>query len=182
MQVGTVLARNLMDGPTVLSSDPKSTHFVEWAGRGDQAGNDVQLVPEEIVKTVPFARAVQRGVLSVENLEDNPELQGMLNKQTAAWTARQQLADADIRSTIETTANKDMVTLACIGPSTKGLQDCGEDVTMRDLTKYDAPPLCHRHINLVHEYVPTNEGLDERDNKKVRWTRSMIDDRVRLPR
>ena len=190
MQVdGTVYARNTMNGVTVMSSDPKSTQFVQWEAAGDQNGGDIQPIPAELMRTPAFVAAVRKGILAVVDpnahlgLDDsNLSLDEILGKQRDAWNSRRETADEDIRATIETTTNNDLVTLPCIGPSTRGSQNCGEDVTVRELTKYDAPPLCHRHIGLANEYVPTAVDRDVKGNKTVEWTRSAMEPRVYMPR
>jgi hypothetical protein len=175
MQVeGTVLARNKQAGPTVISSDPRSTHFVQWEGAGDPAGGDVQLVPAEIVQTVPFVQAIRKGIIEIENPEDNPALMETLDRQSTAWSQRQAEGQADIRATIESAPNRDLITMKCIGPAARGEGACDADVPMRDVTKYDAPPLCHQHINLAPEYVPTDEGRDEKGRQIQTWSRSAM--------
>jgi hypothetical protein len=155
MQVeGTVLARNKMAGPTVISSDPRSTHFVQWEGAGDPSGGDVQLVPKEI-----------------ENPEDNPALMETLSRQSETWAKRQSDLQTDIRSTIESQPNRDLITLGCIGPAPRGAGLCNAEVTVRDVTKYDAPALCHQHISLASQYVSDDQGRDDKGNKVTSWTR-----------
>lgn len=174
MQGGTVIARNLQPGIVTMSSDPKGTHVVEWAAKGDTSGGDIQLVPEELARTVPFVRAVQRGIIAIEN-DETPEYVEALTKQVSAWEARQQNTDDDIKATIERTENNDLVVLPCIGPSVRGTGTCDADVTVREMTKDAAPALCNQHISLAPEYVPTTTGeLDGNGKEKVRWVRSQM--------
>jgi hypothetical protein len=190
MQVeGTVYARNTMNGVTVMSSDPRSTQFVQWEAKGDPGGGDVQPIPAELMRTPAFVAAVRKGILTVvdpdahTSLDDRGvSLDEILNKQREVWDSRQAAANEDIRATIETTTNNDMVTLPCVGPSTRGSQNCGEDVVVRELSKYDAPPLCQRHIGLKSEFVPSAKDVDGKGNEVVEWTRSVMDPRVHLPR
>lgn len=190
MQVsGTVYARNAVNGVTIMSSDPRSTQFVQWEAAGDPNGGDIQPVPKELLETPAFVRAIRNGVLTMVDPDanlalDDPEssLNELLDKQRVAWQARQEAANEDIRATIETTENKDMVTLPCVGPSGRGPGTCGDDVTVRETTKHDAPPLCHRHKGLASEYVPTAVGRDPKGNKLVEWTRAGMSERVIQPR
>lgn len=182
MQVsGTVYARNLQDGVTVMSSDPNSTQFVQWEANGDPSGGDIQPVSAELAESPPFLKALRQGILTLAVAEEGA-LDEVLGKQADAWNARQATAQDDIRATIETTTNNDMVTLPCVGPSSRGAQNCGEDVTVRELTMYGAPPLCHRHAGLASEFVPTAVDRDAKNKEIVEWTRSGMDERVRLPR
>lgn len=167
-----VMARNLMDGPTVISSDPRGSQYVEWQGSNDPGGGDVQLVPEEIVSSVPFVRAIQRGILVIENPEDNPDLLERIDKQNAAFRNRLTDAREKLDATIERPQNRDMVTLPCVGPSAKGDGICGEYVTVRELNKNDKPPLCNRHTHLAQEYVPTEEA-------PTKWSRVQLGERER---
>lgn len=190
MQVdGTVYARNMMNGVTVMSSDPKSTQFVQWEAKGDPNGGDVQAISAELMRMPAFAQAVRKGILAVVEADahtslDDPDasLDEILGRQRDAWNSRQEAANEDIRATIETTTNNDLVTLPCVGPSTRGSQNCGEDVLVRELAKYDAPPLCSRHIGLASEFVPTVTDVDTKGNEIVKYTRSGMAERVVLPR
>lgn len=180
MQGGTVIARNLQPGIVTMSSDPHGTHVVEWAAAGDPSGGDIQLVPEELAKTVPFVRAVQKHIIALDN-DETPEFLAALAKQVSAFENRQKNTDKDIKATIERTDNKDLVVLPCIGPSVRGTGTCGADVTVRELSQDAAPALCNQHINLAPEFVPTptgefdtNVGPEDRPKEKVRWVRSRM--------
>lgn len=163
------MVRNTLPGPTVISSDPKGTHMVEWAGKDDPMGGDIQPVPEEIVDTVPFHRALQRGILVLEQPEDNPELVAAIEKQNAAWTARTEAAAAQATAAIDQEANNDIVSVPCIGPDSKGGK-CGNDVAVKDVNKDDKPPLCNIHADLASEYVA--QELEVVDGKtKKGWAR-----------
>lgn len=163
------MVRNTLPGPTVISSDPKGTHQVEWAGKDDPMGGDVQPVPEEIVNTVPFYRAIQRGILVLENPEDNPELTATIAKQNSSWAARSEAAAAKATEAIDHDANNDIVSVPCIGPDGKGGK-CGADVAVRDVNKDDKPPLCNLHADLVGEYVAEELGVVDGKTQKG-WAR-----------
>lgn len=172
-----VLVRNTQSGVTVLASDPKGTHFVEWQGANDPSGGDVQIVPQEVVDSVPFARAIQRGILVIENPEDNPEIVNALTKQNQAWRSRNEQALSDITSTIEQTTNNDVVSVPCVGPNTKGTGTCGVDVPVRDQDRNAKPPLCPQHEALASQYVSTE--TDEQGRKVTHWNRVVIGERER---
>jgi hypothetical protein len=138
-------------------------------------GGDVQPVPEEIINTVPFYRAIQRGILAVENLEDNPELQEAIDKQNASWTARTEAAAAQATASIDQQANNDLVSVPCVGPGAKGGK-CGADVAVRDVNKDDKPPLCNLHEDLVGEYVAEELGVVDGKTQKG-WARVTMGER-----
>jgi hypothetical protein len=175
MQVGgTVMARNKMGGPTVLSSDPRGTFEVRWEGRGDPSGGDVQYIPDEMLRIPAFARALKLGVIEIANPEDNPELVEALDRQAAKFHAAQAKAQDEVMATIDHEKTRDLVVQTCIGPATRGTGECGEQVAVHETHQHDAPPLCNRHASLAPEFVPVNEGQDERENKKIRWIRGVI--------
>jgi hypothetical protein len=94
------MVRNTQPGPTVISSDPKGTHFVEWAGSGDPSGGDIQPVPEEIVNTPQFEKAKRRGIfVLVEDGSDEATV--ALDKQVSAWNASNDTKNEVIKDSIE---------------------------------------------------------------------------------
>ncbi len=59
-----VLVRNLEGGPTVLTHPPTGAQL-EWAGRGDKDGNDVQEVSEEVLRSSDMTRVIRKGILKI---------------------------------------------------------------------------------------------------------------------
>lgn len=173
-----LLVRNHEDGVTVLSSDPKGSEFVEWQGSGDPLGGDIQPVPEVIAASVAFSRAVQRGILSIENPEDNPEIAETLEKQNAAWRKRRETAASSASASIEHARNADVISLPCIGPSPRGGDSkCGVEVPVREIHKNDRPPLCDQHKTLEPEFVPTQ--VQEGGTTTTKWLRASLGARER---
>lgn len=78
------MVRNTQPGPTVISSDPKGTHFVEWAGLGDPSGGDIQPVAQEIIDTPQFAKALRKGIFEIVD-ETSDTSREALDKQVSAW-------------------------------------------------------------------------------------------------
>jgi hypothetical protein len=167
---GTVVARNLQDGVTVLSSDIKGTHSVEWGAMGDPDGNDVQYIPEEVVNSVPFKKALARGVIELLVEDSDEKVAEALSLQVASFKRRQAGAREDIHSTLERPANNDSLMLFCVGPDSRGNNNaCGQPVPMLEKKKDDVPPLCHTHRPLAAQYV-AESGVS--DGKSVTiWTR-----------
>lgn len=83
-----MLVRNTGAGPTVFS-DIANHISIEWQGADDPNGNDVQYAPEALVENVNFIKAVQRGILVVE--ESTPEIQKNLQRQVDAYHQGQQM-------------------------------------------------------------------------------------------
>lgn len=172
-----LMVRNTMAGPTVLSSDPKGSVFVEWAGSDDPNGADVQVVPDEFQNHPAFIRAVQRGVLVIENPEDNPEIAAAIERQNQAWRDRNAQQAAKAVEALDPERNEDYITQQCVGPNPRGAGQCESTISVKDLKKNDKPPLCPTHEDLAPQYVPedTTEG-----NRPVRkWTRVTVGRRER---
>ena len=171
-----IMARNNQAGPTVLSSDPKGTYFVEWQGLGDPAGGDVQPVPEEVQNVVAFQRCVRRGIFTLLTDEDEAIGEAMVKQQTA-WDKRQAFSQETATEVIDQEANNDIVSMPCVGPSTRAGTRCGVDVPVKDTTKNDHPPLCSQHQNLAAQYLPSEEMLD--GHNVTVWTKLTIGARER---
>lgn len=166
-----VLVRNTEAGPTVFT-DANTNTQVEWQGAGDPSGEDVQQVPDKLVENVSFLRAVNRGILVVEEATD--EVMAALARQTTSWKERRAKAEAASADAIDEQANNDLISVPCIGPSTRGQGECGEAVPVRENRMYDKPTLCPRHAALAPQYVftETDKLVDGRSVKK--WSRSLV--------
>lgn len=164
-----VMVQNEQAGPTVLSSDPKGTHYVEWQGKGDVNGHDIQQVPDEVYNTVAFQRCVRLGVLSLLNDDSFESITEAQDRQRAAWERRNSSMADDAEGTIDRQANQDIVSLPCVGPSHQPGKRCGADVPVKDLKKDEVPPLCNQHVTLASEFTPSHEVVDGRNT--VVWTR-----------
>ena len=173
-----IMVRNNQAGPTVLSSDPKGTHYVEWQGVGDPAGGDIQPVPEEIQNIVAFQRCVRRGIFTLLSDEDQGTVDEAMVKQQSAWDKRQSHSQETATEVIDQQANNDIVILPCVGPSTRATGGrCAADVTVKDVHKNEKPPLCSQHESLVAEYMPSEEAVN---GKSVTvWTRLTMGARER---
>jgi hypothetical protein len=158
MQLTTqVVARNTDPRVVVLSLDPKSSDYVEWQAADDMSGGDVQIVSEAISQSVPFIRLCQRGIIVVENMDENPGIAEAIERQNAAWRARSSNSSNQARTAIEQPQQNDMIVQPCIGPNGRGSGTCDVDVMVREKTKNEKPPLCPQHASLAPQYVPSEE-------------------------
>jgi hypothetical protein len=176
-----MMARNNQDGPTVLSSDPKGTHYVEWQGKGDPSGGDIQPVPEEIQNTVQFQRCVRRGIFTLlDESEDTGVISEAMERQQEAWDYRQGSTQATAAQVIDQQANNDIIALTCVGPSSRGDAStrCGADVNVRDKNKDDRPPLCNAHADLAPQFIPEEIIVDGKPRRT--WTRMQMGARQRM--
>lgn len=162
-----VMVRNTEGGPTVLS-DLRSKEYVEWQGAGDPGGADVQAVPEEFLQNVNFLRAVQRGILVIENPEDNPEITQAIERQNAAWAARRKQAQKSAEDSIDQTRNNDIVTTKCV------LDVCTNVVTVRESEKNSKPALCSTHENLAPQFVPVDDVNGDTEGAVRKWQRVTV--------
>lgn len=173
MPVGSVVARNKMDGITVLASDVKGTYSVEWGALGDPSGDDIQFVPQEVVESVAFRRAIARGVVELIKDESDPEVVDALSRQVAAFKKRQEGAREEVAVTIERPTSRDTVSAFCVGPDTRDQGKCGEPVAISEKKLKDTPPLCPKHQHLSTQYVPEARIGDASRGQEdtVEWVR-----------
>lgn len=169
--------RNHQAGPTVLSSDPKGTEYVEWQGYGDPNGEDIQPVSENLQGLPQFMRCVRRGILS-HIKDDDPILGGALDAQQAHWDSRMNQTSEAAAAAIDHQANNDIVTVTCVGPNSRGGGgQCGADVNVRDNVKNEKVPLCNMHQDLAPQYVPEDTIMNGKPVKT--WTRVTMGARER---
>ena len=154
-----VMVRNKMAGPTVLASDPKSTHEVIWSGRGAPDGGDVQPVPEEILRTPAFARNLALGVIEIiSGAEDNELASQALKVQSDAFWKRSAEQEETALASLEPAADNDLVAVACIGPGSRPGASCEEQIPVRARELNAAPPLCSRHLHLADQCIRRGTG------------------------
>jgi hypothetical protein len=170
-----VYVQNNQPGPTVLATDPKGTVVVEWAGKDDPTGNDIQPIPEEMLNHPAFTKALSRGILSLMEDMSDPSIVEALQRQTDSWNARTQRAAVAATSAIDHVASNDFIQMDCIGPNTRGQGLCGNPVSVREKQKEAAPALCEVHKDLSAEFVP--ESRFEGDETHTRWIRTVMSPR-----
>lgn len=148
-----VMCRNNMSGPTVLASDPKSTHEVIFGGKGSPNGDDVQPIPDELLRTPQFAKAIAMGIIEVVAGEDNEAVQAALSVQRKAFWDRS-ASDAQLAlDSIELAKDNDMISVLCIGPGTRPGATCPETLLVREKEIDARPPLCARHEGLAGQCI-----------------------------
>jgi hypothetical protein len=158
MTAAIVVCRNRMSGPTVIASDQKSTHEVVFQGRGDPSGADYQPVPDAIVCTPQFARAVAMGILEVTQGTGNEAVKAALAAQSDAFWRRAEQDRSDALAVLETPADNDLISVACIGPGSRPGAVCGENIPVRARDAALAPPLCARHTGLAERCIKRGTG------------------------
>lgn len=165
-----VLVRNTEAGPTCFSDLDKKI-AIEWQGKDDPNGEDIQHVPDVIVtENVNFLKMLQRGVFEI--VEASPETQEAIARQAAAWRERRGASEQSTADAIDRQAENDFVSVPCIGPSPRGVGECGEPVPVREKARDAKPPLCSTHQNLASEYVHSEGEFDNQlGHGKRKWER-----------
>lgn len=152
-----VMCANQMPGPTVIAADAKRNYEVTFAGKDSPDGEDVQPIPEALLNTIQFRRAISRGVLKVIEGEDHPVVQAALARQTDAFTRRMAAQNVADREVMNAPGRADIVVVTCIGPGTREGAVCGEQVPQRQEAAGN-PPLCDRHQMLKGRCVRRGDG------------------------
>jgi hypothetical protein len=152
----SVMCENQMPGPTVIAADAKRNYEIVFGGRGDPDGNDVQPIPEALLRTIAFQRAISRGVLKVIEGADHPVVQQALARQNNSFAKRMAAQDMAAREVIDAPAQNDITVVNCIGPGTREGAVCGDQVPLR--AGDTRPPLCDRHRGLSDRCVKRGDG------------------------
>lgn len=82
----TMYVRNTQPGPTVFDEPGSDSQAIIWQGAGDPSGEDMQIVPEEMVESYGFQRCLALGVFVVE--ESSEEAREMLDKGREMWARK----------------------------------------------------------------------------------------------
>lgn len=159
------LVRNRQGGPTVIE-DRKIDAVITWEGAGDPNGEDIQEVPEELLKNAGFVRAQRKGVFEIVNDIDAEVL--YRKTQTDNYAARQAAEQASVDSALEASSrDNDLVPVKCLLS--------GEELMMREGDLRDRPPLADRFRDRADEFVSQETGeMDPTGKSKVRWVHVQI--------
>lgn len=153
----SVMCQNQMSGPTVIAGDAKRNYEVVFQGKGHPDGEDVQPIPDALMRTIAFQRALSRGVLRVVEGQDHPIVVQALARQTDSFARRMQAQDMAAREVIDAPADNEITVVNCIGPGSRPGAVCGEQVPVRQGDS-GKPPLCDRHQGLKDNCVKRGDG------------------------
>lgn len=153
----SVMCANQMSGRTVIAADAKRNYEVIFEGKNDPDGNDVQPIPDALMRTIAFQRAISRGILNVVEGADHPVVRQALARQSDSFAKRMAAQDMAAREVIDAPAANDIMVVNCIGPGSRDGAVCGEQVPVRqgDTGK---PPLCDRHQGLKDRCLKRGDG------------------------
>jgi hypothetical protein len=153
-----VMCQNQMSGPTVIAADAKRNYETVFAGKDDPDGNDVQPIPDNLLRTISFQRALRQGVLKVIEGEDHPVVVQAMSRQTTSFRDRMKAQDTAAREMIDQPSEDDILVVVCIGPGTREGTPCGEQVPLKAKDAGGRPPLCSRHQQLSDRCVKRGGG------------------------
>jgi hypothetical protein len=182
-QNAVVYVKNTQLGPTVFTSDAsRSDGHIVWQGVGDPDGQDVQVVPRELLQNVQFQGSLRRGIFEI--VEDPAIVEERMAAQQQAWHAqedRRQHVDPDAIFTegdkqasvvIERANLNDLVVLDCLQKP----QGCDQRVSasLRDIGA--KPPLCKAHQGLANKYIATEDQTAPLVDGKapIKWVRPQV--------
>jgi hypothetical protein len=153
-----VMCQNQMSGPTVIAADAKRNYETIFAGKDDPDGNDVQPIPDALLRTISFQRALRQGVLRVIEGEDHPVVVQAMNRQTDTFRNRMKAQETADREVIDSPSEDDILVVNCIGPGTREGTACGEQVPVKSKDAAGRPPLCDKHRQLSDRCVKRGDG------------------------
>jgi hypothetical protein len=160
---GVLIVRNMHGGPTTFlhEHDGMKTPY-EWFGAGDVDERDILEVPEAMATNPHFRKAVARGILKVE--EGDEDVIASVNRAGEKWQQRQLARRNEIEAQMDRQEDRSMVVVPCMGPGARG-STCGASVFEREATKGSRPPLCQAHQHLTTNFVQVE--TDEIRNGKA---------------
>lgn len=154
----SVVCQNMTASVLVIASDPRRTHEVTFEGKGSPGGGDFQHMPREIIATPAFARQIALGTLKVVQGEDDPVVQGAMQRQSDAFWKRAEEDKAAALDSLDETADNDYLVLQCFGPGTRADAVCGENIPVKASEAQASPPLCGKHAGLTDKCVRRGTG------------------------
>jgi hypothetical protein len=153
-----VMCSNQMAGPTIIAGDAHRNYETIFAGKGDPDGNDVQPIPEALLRTIAFQKALRQGILLVVEGEDHPVVQQAMQRQTDSFRKRMASQDQAARESIDAPSEDDILVVTCIGPGTSDGSACGDQVPVKSRDAASRPPLCDRHRQLSDRCLKRGDG------------------------
>lgn len=143
-----VMCQNQMSGVTVIAADAKRNYETIFAAKDDPDGNDVQPIPNALLNTIPFRRALSQGILIAVEGADHPVVMQAMSRQSDSFKRRNNAAETAAREVIDAPSDQDILVVLCIGPGTREGNVCGDQVPVKGKDAGSRPPLCDRHRHL----------------------------------
>lgn len=102
-----VTVRNNQNTIVVFSHPTDKSLAVEWKAKGDPLGEDIQQVPDSMVESTPFLRAVGLGILSVDT--DSQALADAIARQSARYRGQQQAEQSELDGILDTASQSGVI-------------------------------------------------------------------------
>lgn len=154
----SVMVRNMMHGPTVIAADAKRSYEIIFAAKDDPNGDDVQEIPEELLRAKAFRDGIRKGIFEVVEGDDHPVVVAAMARQTGRFRERMAAEELAAREVLDAVADNDLVVVNCIGPGPRDGAVCGDMVPVRDKEQASSPPLCDRHRHLADKCLKRGNG------------------------
>lgn len=162
-----VAVRNMTLGPAVFF-DQQTNLALEWKGKGDPSGEDIQLVPDETFKnSAEFRKAMNRGVFAPvdDSLGD-----AAMEAQRVAHQANQDEQAAKAIAMVDEHRQQSVLAVPCVGPGSRPDSTCGATTIVAPGEEGDRPPLCATHAHLASNYS-ASVSYDEKRRPVYTWSR-----------
>lgn len=152
-----IMCQNQMTGRTVIAADAHRNYEIIFEGKDDPDGNDVQPIPDVLLRTVQFQRALQQGILVAVEGADHPVVVQAMNRQSDSFRRRNAAADTAARESLDKPHEEDILIASCVGPGSREGASCETQVPVRGKDS-GRPPLCDRHVHLADRCVKRGNG------------------------
>ena len=164
------LVRNRQPGPTILD-DRNADVVITWEGAGHPQGEDVQDVPETVMKNVGLVRSIRKGVLEVV-VEDASTTNDRFARQSVDFDKAAKAQHAAVMDTLEPSSrDKDLIEYKCL--------ISGDTIIMSERDHQDRPPLADRYADRAGEFVAVETGrLNAQGKSIISWIRVVVGDEL----
>jgi hypothetical protein len=138
---------------------------ITWQGAGNPLGEDIQDVPEALLKNAGFNRALRKGIFEV--IQDQSTIDRYLSAQGDNYTHQRQVESQAVAATLEASnRDQDWIPVKCLVS--------GEEIMMREGDLAERPPLADRYADRASEFVAqeTGEINPITGKSRVRWVRT----------
>ena len=153
--------RNPLPNPVVYSR--KGEEDVIWNAAGDLQGEDIQQVSDDFASRNDFLRSVTRGVLIVEDADDE-EILARINKKVLAsgdqngYAKQEGQTAQDALRAFDKVPDRSIISMKCVGPAQRGGGQCGSVVMVAPAFAKEYPPLCPPHGPLQPHFERNAKG------------------------
>jgi hypothetical protein len=158
-----VALRNRLTNPVMVQPQTKDTRPLIWRPAGDQGGEDVLMIPDELAQDTAIIKAIKLGRISVIN--DEAEIDRIYDQQAQASLGMSEQQAQATASHIDTQSVEGvMIGLPCIAAGNRPNQSCPNQAVIPLTEKTTTPPLCteHHHLAPQFAYVAGTDGQPDR--------------------